>query len=372
MKKNRFNLTDKLYQKSIFPFVNEFINNNKCNSPAVVDLDLTTFCDLACPECISNPVLNTVSFDKKEMLAIVDEIINLGVKAVILIGGGEPLLHKDASKVITTLGEAGIKIGLVTNGTLIHKHIDAISNYVTWTRVSIDAGIQKTYDKFRPARKEDSTFDKIIQNMRLLAKSKKGDLGYSFLLMSRREETSSEKSSIIDTNYYDVEDAGKLAKDIGCDYFELKSIFDEDHNVMKQPVELINEAKEKVKILREIENDTFKVYDSFTFSELIENTNNTNPVKKYSYCPVTELRTTITPHGIYPCAYHRNNTSMQIGNLKNSSLKEIWNNKEKKVNPITECTFECARDGINMEIISMMNNNNKSTIELEDDYDLFI
>jgi len=114
------------------------------------------------------------------------------------------------------------------------------------------------------------------------------------------------------------------------------------------------------------------VYDAFTFSELIEE-GNTLQKKDYTTCPVTELRTTITPHGVYPCAYHRNNSAMKIGDLNNSSLKEIWNNKEKIVNPSVECTFECARNGVNLEIFNLMNKSQiKSNVILKNDFDLFI
>ena len=366
-KENRFNLTNKLYQKTVWSFVEEYIKLQKCNSPIVVDLDLTTFCDLACPECISTPVLNTVSF-KNNLLSVVDEIIEQGVKAVILIGGGEPLLHNDASKVIEMLGKANIKIGLVTNGTLINKHLDAIAEYVSWTRVSMDAGTKEIYDKFRPAKNNNSVFNKVIENMKALAEIKTGDLGYSYLLMTRYDK---EKKSF-ESNYDDIEIAGKLAKEIGCDYFELKSMFDEEHKVITQSKELINKAKYQTNLLKKIQEETFKVYDAFTFSELIEE-GNTLQKKDYTTCPVTELRTTITPHGVYPCAYHRNNSAMKIGDLNNSSLKEIWNNKEKIVNPSVECTFECARNGVNLEIFNLMNKSQiKSNVILKNDFDLFI
>ena len=348
-KANRFNLTNKLYQKTVWSFVEEYIESSKCTSPLVVDLDLTTFCDLACPECISTPVLNTVSFSNN-LLNVVEEIIKQGVKAVILIGGGEPLLHNDASKVIEMLGKADIKIGLVTNGTLINKHLDAIAKYVSWTRVSMDAGTKVIYDKFRPAKNNNSVFNKVIENMKALAKIKTGDLGYSFLLMTRYDR----EKKYFESNYDDIEIAGRLAKEVGCDYFELKSMFDKEHKVIGQSKELIEKAKYQINLLKSIQEETFKVYDAFTFSELIEE-GNTLQKKGYTTCPVTELRTTITPHGVYPCAYHRNNSAMKIGDLNHSSLKEIWNNKEKIVNPSIECTFECARNGVNLKIFDLMN-----------------
>lgn len=359
---NRFSLKEKLKQKSVWPFVERYLDEEYAAPPLVVDFDLTTFCDLACPECISSPVLNTERFSGKSALSLVDELIELGIKAVILIGGGEPLIHKSVSHVIRRFGEAGVKIGLVTNGTLIHKHIDAIAEHVSWTRLSIDAGTTETYHKFRPSKKGASLFDTVIENARQLGEVKKHDMGYSFLLMSRSNG---------ETNHLEIEQAGRLAKEVGCDYFELKTMFNLDHKILPQDQEIVDSAKSQIAALRKIEDDRFRIYDAFTFKELAKGEGSgLGHLKDYEACPVAHLRTTITPHGVYPCAYHRNNKNMRIGCLKKASMREVWENKKPHVNPMVDCQFECARHEMNLFLFDLKST--RENVHLVDDWDLFI
>lgn len=355
---NRFSLEKKLYQRSIYNRIREM----DLQTPIVVDLDLTTYCDLACPECISNPVLNTTFFSSKDVVDLASEIVDIGIKGVVLIGGGEPLMHNQASKVINILGKAKVEIGLVTNGTQINKHLDAISEYVSWTRVSVDAGTPETYEVFRPSKKGGSVFSKVISNMNLLARSKKGDLGFSFLMMSRDTGES---------NFNEIKIAGELAKEIGCDYFELKSMFDHNHIIVKQDKDVIFRAKKQLSALKEIQNDTFKIYDAFTYKELIEkDEEGTIQIKDYTTCPSSKLRKTITPHGIYPCAYHRNNKRMIVNSIENKTLEEALKHNIFEINPSIDCNFECARHELNLEYSRIVKN--KVELATYDDYDIFI
>ena len=70
----------------------------------------------------------------------------------------------------------GMSIGLTTNGYLIDRHLETIALTVNWTRVSIDAATQKTFNIFRPSRTK-CAFNKVISNIGSLAKIKKGKFG---------------------------------------------------------------------------------------------------------------------------------------------------------------------------------------------------
>ncbi|KJS52765.1 radical SAM protein, partial [Streptomyces rubellomurinus subsp. indigoferus] len=218
MTHDRLDLVSKLYQPSGWPRVLRAASGATSEAPLVVDLDPTTFCDLACPECISGKLLNQGRFTPERLAALAEELVALSVRAVVLIGGGEPLAHRGTRRVLRILGEAGLAVGVVTNGTMIDKNLDELARYATWVRVSMDAGTAETYGLFRPDRKGRSVFDKVVANMRLLAGAKTGALGYSFLVMTRREPDGRTVS-----NHTEVLRAAELAHDIGCDYFETKA-----------------------------------------------------------------------------------------------------------------------------------------------------
>src|SRR5262249_33567009 len=144
-----------------------------------------TFCDLACPECISGRLLNQGRFSKERLHQLAGELAAAGVKAVVLIGGGEPLAHAGTGGAIPILRPAKLRIGLGAHGAQIDHHLGALTDGVDWVRVSVDAATSETFGMFRPNRGGVSVFDSVIANIELLACRSKTYVGYSFLLLSR-------------------------------------------------------------------------------------------------------------------------------------------------------------------------------------------
>ena len=363
----KLDLVNKLYQRSILPHVQTVAGGERLRAPLVIDLDPTTFCDLSCPECISKNLLNHGQLGQDRIERLAHELVEAEVKAVILIGGGEPLMHKSIGTVIGTLAEAGIHLGIVSNGTLIHRYMEQIAECVSWTRVSIDAATPETHGLFRPSGRKESVFPTITANMRELAKRKKGKLGYSFLLMYRQNGS----GEVTETNYHELLEAGILARDIGCDYFEVKAAFDEGHFILHTPDYLLRSAREQYAALCELETDSFRILHSSTFTSLIERRNRVQ-AKQYSKCPTAELRTTVTPSGVYVCPYHRGNPFARIGDIGEQSFGEMWRQADSAiVNPQTDCNFHCARHDTNLEIASLPSMP-AANVRAVDDFDLFI
>jgi len=344
----RFALSDKIYQRGIWPTIERVSHGNPSNAPIVVDLDPTTFCDLGCPECISGSLLNQTRFTHEELKRLAEQIADAGVRGVILIGGGEPLAHPGVGRVIKILGERGIKLGLVTNGTLIHRHLEPIATYVDWVRVSVDAGTADTYQIFRPSRRGKNMFEEIISNLRLLSPRRKETLGYSFLIMSRPQDFAKSSSTYI-SNVHDLLTAGHLAKDIGCDYLEIKAMLDPHHFVDAQPPEVVRSLQDQLQHLVQLENPSFQTVLNSTAVALLKRE---QPVqnKAYTHCPVAELRTLITPQGVYVCPYHRGDSRFRLGDVRDGFM-QVWAASSRKiVNPSKDCTFHCARHRTNLAI----------------------
>jgi len=59
----------------------------------------------------------------------------VGTKAVTITGGGEPLCHPNIDKIIRLFFDAGIEVGLVTNGLLLNR-IRSVIDLLTWVRIS--------------------------------------------------------------------------------------------------------------------------------------------------------------------------------------------------------------------------------------------
>ena len=362
----RLDLRAKLYQESIWPEVQSVANGHRIAAPVVVDLDPTTFCDLACPECISSSVLNQGRFTPTRLADLTRELVVAGVRAVILIGGGEPLAHTGTDEALRLLGEAGIHVGVVTNGTLIDRHIEHLARFASWVRVSVDAGSSATYGRFRPNRRGQSLFDGVVTNMRSLAARKDGALGYSYLLMSRTDAA----GDVVDSNFTEVAAAARLARAIGCDYFELKAMFDPEHYVVAQPAHLLRALEDQIEQILRLEAGGFRVI----FSSTLQAMRTSRPAvqeKHYSRCKVAELRTLVTPLGVFICPYHRGNAAAKLGDAVHQSFDDIWRTAPTdRIDPSRDCGFHCARHDSNLELDAIGRGLMSRT--LVEDFDLFL
>ncbi|MFE2061052.1 hypothetical protein ACFXDH_01395 [Streptomyces sp. NPDC059467] len=69
-------------------------------------------------------------------------------------------------------------------------------------------------------------------------------------------------STLKASNYDEVATACRLAKEIGCDYFELKAMLDQDHYTVNQDEQYIDRVNERWESLKELEDDSFRLLRS--------------------------------------------------------------------------------------------------------------
>lgn len=370
-------LISKLHQPFVYNKIEETNWIFGTNNPLVVELDTTESCDLACPGCISQDIMATQNrFSDERLLELGKEMYEAGVKAVVLIGGGEPLAHPAVGELMDYFGTHDIHIGITTNGTFIRKYLDTIANYSSWTRVSMDAGSSELFNKLRPAKSgKGSRFDFIIENMRMLAEIKKGKLGYSYLI-----QTAADGPGVI-SNVHEIYMAAKLARDIGCDYFEVKPSYQfregADHALVRHDSDEMKEAKAEIDRLDELETDSFKIIRAINLKYSLEDC---EPVqlKAYKKCPATELRTLVCPSGAFVCPYWRGKDEMRIGELHNTSFKEMWSGERRKqvmdyLDASKHCHFYCLRHQSNEEVLKIIDKQQSNdAVKLVDEFDRFI
>lgn len=366
----RLDLVDKLFQASLWPDVEAVAAGESLAAPVVVELDPTSFCDMRCPECISIELLNAGRFPRERLLSLAAEFAELGVRAVILIGGGEPLMHNAVGDVIDILGRAGIAVGLTTNGTMIHRYLEPIAEFGSWTRVSVDAGTAETFERFRPHRTGRNLFEQVIGNMRRLAEVKTGSLGYSFLLVAR----TTADGHLVESNFGDVAAAAALARDIGCDYFEIKPTYDLAHFLVAQPPALGELLADQLRQAHETATEGFEVLSNGTLATVMDQRRYVEP-KDYHHCPVAELRTLVTATGAYVCPYHRGNPHARYGDPLTESFADMWSGRRRqevktRIDPATECRFHCIRHQSNLLLLRMAHEDLSS--EVVPDHDPFL
>jgi hypothetical protein len=211
--------------------------------------------------------------------------------------------------------------------------------------------------------------------MRLLAKSKKGKLGYSFLIQTPADGLN------IESNIGEIYDAAILARDIRCDYFEVKPSYQWrngiNHALMKHSKVFMEEAAREVARLDELETPTFKVLCAINLKYSLEGVE-APQVKEYKGCPSTHLRTTVTPTGVFVCPYWRGKEHMRVGDVNTQSFKEVWGGALRKevmerLDASKDCNFHCLRHDTNTAAINIKNKlDADETIVSVDEFDRFI
>lgn len=350
-------LAAKLRQPEIIAYLKSIDLQTGSKTPFVVEIDPTEICNMCCPGCISEDVLHSGnSFSRDRLLSLAAEMVQAGVKAVILIGGGEPLAHPAVGGFMDYLGRQGIQIGLTTNGTLIDRYLDTISEQVRWTRVSVDAATAETFDALRPPKSGGSLFRRVIDNMTALAKKKKGRLGFSFLMRTSADGFG------IRSNIDDIYPAARLARDIGCDYFEIKPSyrFAEgcDHFLVRHEPADMEKARREIERCRELAGPNFKVIMSINLEHALNGLQISQP-KAYRRCLTAELRTLVCPSGVYVCPYFRAKDKFRIGQVRTLSFEQMWRGPERRqvlerLDPSVDCQMHCIRHLTNAEVGKML------------------
>lgn len=139
----------------------------KRNPPGpVVIWNLIRRCNLTCKHCYSISAdtdfpneLSTV-----QIFEVMEDLKQFGVP-VLILSGGEPLLHPDIFDIARRSKDMGFYTALSTNGTLIDENnIEQIAAMgFDYLGISID-GIAETHDKFR---RKEGAFEASIKGLRL-------------------------------------------------------------------------------------------------------------------------------------------------------------------------------------------------------------
>jgi radical SAM protein with 4Fe4S-binding SPASM domain len=87
-----------------------------------MEIETSHVCNLRCVYCYNcSGQKKPNELNVEEILGAIEQGVALGVRRVIIIGGGEPLMHPHVMDIIRFLHERGVGIDLFTNGTLITR-----------------------------------------------------------------------------------------------------------------------------------------------------------------------------------------------------------------------------------------------------------
>jgi MoaA/NifB/PqqE/SkfB family radical SAM enzyme len=314
-------------------------------APIAVDLDPTSYCDLSCPGCISADLLGGERFTAARLERLAEELVAADVRAVVLIGGGEPLLHPRTPELARILAQSGVSVGLVTNGTLLGNVLDQLIESLSWLRVSLDAATASTYMQVRPGRHGANKFGLVIENIRAAVASGAFKVGISYVVCAGHD-------AAWPGNISEMAPAAELTANLACDYIEFKAELNHDHFIrLVSKHDLTNIRRQLLLARRALRGTPVHILRSSSLNALL--LGESSQPKNYHWCPSRWLRTTITPSGMFVCAYHRGQDRFKVGDLRDGSFAKIWTEQgDQIVDPVVDCLFHCARHDINQAAIS--------------------
>jgi len=123
--------------------------------PVHVTIEPTIECNLRCPMCDRTQKLDYESHRDQALsttrwLKLIDEFAAVGVRQILVIGGGDPLMHPDIRLILERISQYSICLHLWTNGTLINeRNVQWITKTVQILTISMDSAVDHVNDESR-------------------------------------------------------------------------------------------------------------------------------------------------------------------------------------------------------------------------------
>jgi MoaA/NifB/PqqE/SkfB family radical SAM enzyme len=272
---------------------------------------------------------------KEKMMEIVDDLAEMGVKAVTFSGGGEPLIYPYIAESINRLGKHGLKVATLTNASHLHEDIaEAFAKYGTWIRVSIDGWDAASYAKIRNVKLTE--FDMVVNNMRNFANLKSSCvLGINYVIDNQ--------------NYAHVLEFSKLMKDVGVNHLKIMGVIVSNDGKLSNAYhdDIRESVQEQIDQAKNIEDENFKIIDHYhEFPERFD--------KDYQTCPSIQFLTIIGADSkVYSCHDKAYTELGLLGSIENRRFKDFWYSDEnrkrmKEINPSIDCQHHCAEHKRNL------------------------
>ena len=289
--------------------------------PVSINLDLTAACNYSCPHCVDSGIINTGRFMKTEVVKkTVDTLQSGGLLSIILVGGGEPTLHKDFEEIVRFIKNRGLQLGIVTNGSRLGSVIEAagVLEIKDWVRISLDAAKEDTYVKLhRP--KNRVTLQEILRNaQKLKTRNPRISLGYSFVIVWEGIQLNGHE---LCPNTTEMSEAVRMAGEYGFDYISFKPCLVRLEDSQKESL-LDNVKREKEKaILKEIKSSLekakkaaegkVKILESVNLRAMLNN--RVSELKRQpKTCHMQFFSSVVTPSGIFHCPAFRGVEKVKI------------------------------------------------------------
>lgn len=326
----------------------EDILKERRTAPIYIRIKPTNCCNQNCYYCGSKDdnVPEDRQFDSKAMISwnkmqeILQDISDMGVKAVTFSGGGEPLIYPYIEDALKAVKEKRIEYSIITNGQALEGRKAELLFGAKWIRVSLESANADTYKKIRGV----NTFDRVIKNIS------------DFIQNKSTTCTVGINCVITKDNYQEVYDLCKLMCKLGVDNIKLSPLrIDGDLGRYHKSFEMI--VKNQIRQAKnEFESNRFKIIDKYNGDAGLEE----HYQKPYHRCIIQEIFTVIGADcNVYFCHQRAYTKNGDIGSLKDRRFKELWYaedtiKKVRELDACQDCNFRCVFDERNILLNNLL------------------
>jgi radical SAM protein with 4Fe4S-binding SPASM domain len=305
-----------LNPNKIIPHYDSRINAaKKIDFPISAEFHWTSNCNYDCTHCSYGSRRQTTNYlTNKVIEKLIQDLIDMGCKAVYLSGGGEPTIVKKWDVYTDKLVSGGVEVALITNGVAVRdKHLDSIRkmNYIA---VSVYSTKENRYKEITGSKFFDQQFSlpKKINNCK------------SYSIVGAR-------CVLNKTNYDELYEIYCAAIDAGFDYiifipavdYEGTGIFLEDRwieyvqNKIRKMFDKFDHTRTNVKSLLE------KKVNHYIGSNYLDSITSAGS----ELCSAIKIGSGVFFNydgGVYLCQPDIGNKELEIGNLNDNNFMDIW------------------------------------------------
>ncbi|HEV2721323.1 MAG TPA: radical SAM protein [Thermoanaerobaculia bacterium] len=149
--------------------IDAIVAGRATRAPRHVELDLTDRCNVACYFCNQQDLRTQQQLSFQCATRLIDELAEKGLRAVRLSGGGDPLFHPDAARILRHLNERGIAVDNVTTnavaltGEVAQLLVDGNAHEIV---ISLNAADAADYHRMMAVKAD--RFDRVVANVAAL------------------------------------------------------------------------------------------------------------------------------------------------------------------------------------------------------------
>ena len=328
---------DKLQQAKVAAGI---LHNKVYTGPWNVQIDLTNQCNNDCIACWCNspllgdkampPAIRNKSLDYGTVIKLIDELDEMGVRAIYFTGGGEPFMHPQILNIMRHVKKKGIHLDMSTNFTLVDEKSaeELIDIGIDHMNLSLWAGTPETYARLHP-NKSRETFIKMA-----------AVIDYIVKLKNQRKTTAPAIGMYNVVSCYNYQEARKMIEFAFAHKFD-DILFTPVDTVPDRTDSLMLNARQRgwlaadirklsgnIKELEDKHNHQLEFKDYHNFLRRLENKNaacdnyDSDILKSFPSCYAGWSFARVLATGdVNSCL---KSFKMPIGNIYINSFKEIW------------------------------------------------